>query len=148
VLNGEQSSAKSTLARILRLMIDPQACPALALPNSTENLMATAVNGWLLVYENISAIAHWLSDCVCQLAFGGGFASRTLFTNDERSVIYAQRPMICAIGRSSCTYPQSRANAVGPRGRFGRHFAPTIRGSWAAWSTRSSADCASCRRSI
>ena len=56
--------------------------------------MATAVNGWLLVYENISAIADWLSDCICQLAFGGGFASRTLFTNDERSVIYAQRPVI------------------------------------------------------
>ena len=94
VLNGEQASGKSTLARILRLLIDPQTCPVLALPSSTENLMATAVNGWLLVYENISAIPDWLSDCVCQLAFGGGFASRTLFTNDERSVIYAQRPVI------------------------------------------------------
>ena len=94
VLNGEQASGKSTLARILRLLIDPQACPVLALPSSTENLMATAVNGWLLVYENISTIPDWLSDCVCQLAFGGGFASRTLFTNDERSVIYAQRPVI------------------------------------------------------
>jgi hypothetical protein len=56
--------------------------------------MATAVNGWLLVYENISAIAGALSDCICQLAFGGGFASRTLFTNDERTVIYAQRPVV------------------------------------------------------
>jgi hypothetical protein len=94
VLNGEQSSGKSTLARILRLLIDPQACPALALPKSTRDLMATALNGWLLVYENISAIAGALSDCICQLAFGGGFASRALFTNDERSVIYAQRPVI------------------------------------------------------
>ena len=85
---------KSTLARILRFLIDPQTSPVLALPSSTENLMATAVNGWLLAYENISAIPDWLSDCVCQLAFGGGFASRTLFTNDERSVIYAQRPVI------------------------------------------------------
>ncbi len=32
VLNGEQSSGKSTLARILRLLIDPQTCPVLALP--------------------------------------------------------------------------------------------------------------------
>jgi energy-coupling factor transporter ATP-binding protein EcfA2 len=94
VLNGEQASGKSTLARILRLLIDPQAGPALALPKSTRDLMATALNCWLLVYENISTIADWLSDCVCQLAFGGGFASRTLFTNDERTVIYAQRPVI------------------------------------------------------
>ena len=94
VLNGEQASGKSTLARILRLLIDPQACPSLALPNSTHDLMATAVNGWLMVYENITAIPGWLSDCVCQLAFGGGYASRTLFTDSERSVIFAQRPVI------------------------------------------------------
>ena len=94
VLNGEQASGKSTLARILRMLIDPQTCPVLALPKSTHDLMATALNGWLLVYENISAIPGWLSDCVCQLAFGGGYASRELFTNDERSVIYAQRPVI------------------------------------------------------
>ncbi len=43
VLNGEQSSGKSTLARILRLLIDPQASPVLALPGSTHDLMATAV---------------------------------------------------------------------------------------------------------
>jgi hypothetical protein len=94
VLNGEQSSGKSTLARILRLLIDPHTSPVLALPSSAENLMATALNGWLLAYENISTIPGWLSDCICQLAFGGGFASRALFTNDERSDIYAQRPVI------------------------------------------------------
>jgi hypothetical protein len=93
-LNGEQASGKSTLARIVRALIDPQACPVLALPSSTHDLMATALSGWLLVYENISTIPGWLSDGICQLAFGGGFASRTLFTNDERSVIYAQRPVI------------------------------------------------------
>jgi hypothetical protein len=47
-----------------------------------------------MVYENITTIPGWLSDCVCQLAFGGGYASRTLFTNGERSVIFAQRPVI------------------------------------------------------
>jgi hypothetical protein len=94
VLNGEQASGKSTLARILRMLIDPQASPVLALPGSTHDLMVTAANGWLLIYENISAIPTWLSDAVCQLAFGGGFASRELFTSDERSVVYAQRPVI------------------------------------------------------
>jgi hypothetical protein len=29
-----------------------------------------------------------------RFAFGGGYASRALFTNDERSVIFAQRPVI------------------------------------------------------
>ena len=71
VLNGEQSSGKSTLVKILRLLIDPQACPVLALPKSTQDLMATAVNGWLLVYENISTIAGWLSDCLASSRSAG-----------------------------------------------------------------------------
>ena len=160
VLNGEQASGKSTLARILRLLIDPQTCPVLALPKSTHDLMATAVNGWLLVYENISTIAGWLSDCICQLAFGGGFASRTLFTNDERSVIFAQRPVILVgiddfvlrgdlrdrsvflhLPAIPARPPTNRAE------RSGRRFARIIRGFWVACSTRSPAACASCRRS-
>ena len=94
VLNGQYGSGKSSLAKILRLLVDPQDGPALLLPESTRDMMATAVNGWLLVYENISVIPRRLSDGLCQLAFGGGFASRALYTNDERSVMYAQRPAI------------------------------------------------------
>ncbi len=94
VLHGEQGTAKTTLARILRLLIDPQDCPLLAAPNSTRDLMATAVNGWLLTYDNLGGISNWLSDSFCRLVSGGGFAARTLFSNDERSVIHAQRPMI------------------------------------------------------
>ena len=40
-LHGEQGSAKSTLARILRLLVDPQACPLLVEPASTRDLMVT-----------------------------------------------------------------------------------------------------------
>jgi hypothetical protein len=93
-LHGEQGSAKSTLARVIRLLIDPQACPLLAQPKSTRDLMATALNGWLLAYDNISAVPDWLSDSLCRLVFGGGFAARALFSNDDRSVIHAQRPVI------------------------------------------------------
>jgi hypothetical protein len=93
VLYGEQGSAKTTLARILRLLVDPQSCAVLATPNTTRDLMVTAVNGWLLAYDNISAI-DGLSDSFCRLVSGGGVATRALFSNTERSVIYAQRPII------------------------------------------------------
>ncbi len=56
--------------------------------------MATAINGWLLAYNNISVIPDWLSESLCRLVFGGGFAARTLFSNDERSIIHAQRLVI------------------------------------------------------
>ena len=56
--------------------------------------MATAVNGWLLAYDNISDIPRWLSDALCQLVFGGAVSGRAFFTNDDRSFIYAQRPVL------------------------------------------------------
>ena len=70
--------------------------------------MATAVNGWLLAYDNISTIRRWMSDTLCQLVFGAGFAGRALFTNDERTVIYAQRPVFLS--------------GIGPRGRSASFF--------------------------
>jgi len=94
VLHGEQGSAKSMLARILRLLIDPQARPFLAEPKSARDMMVAAVNGWLLAYDNISMIPGWLSDSFSRLVFGRGFAARAVFSNDERRVIHAQRPVI------------------------------------------------------
>ena len=76
VLNGEQGSSKTTLAKICRYLIDPQTAPLLAEPHSTRDLMVTALNGWLLAYDNISTLPGWLSDGFCRLASGGGFAAR------------------------------------------------------------------------
>ena len=93
-VHGEQGSAKSTLAKIARLLIDPRASPVVAEPRSTRDPMVTAANGLLMVYDNISAIPTWLSDSLRRLATGGGFADRALYSNDERKVIQAQRPVI------------------------------------------------------
>jgi hypothetical protein len=94
VVHGEQGSAKSTLARVVRSLIDPQASPVLAQPRSTRDLMVTAANGWLMAYDNISVIPTWLSDSLCRLSTGGGFAGRALWSNDERNVIHAVRPVV------------------------------------------------------
>jgi hypothetical protein len=94
VIHGEQGSAKSTLARMIRLLIDPQSAPLLAEPRSTRDLMVTAVNCWLLAFDNVSVLPIWLADSLCRLSSGGGFASRALFSDDEHSVIHAQRPVI------------------------------------------------------
>jgi len=94
VLYGEPESAKSTLAKILRLLIDPQAFPFLAEPKNSRDMMVAAANGWLLAYDNISVIPGWLSDSLCRLVFGAGFGTRALFSNDEGRVIHAQRPVI------------------------------------------------------
>ncbi|MFI5455552.1 MAG: hypothetical protein ACHRXM_08880 [Isosphaerales bacterium] len=93
-LYGEQGSTKTTLAKVVRLLIDPQATPMFAQPQNTRDLMATAVNGWVLAYDNISAMPDWLSDGLCILSTAGGYAGHASFTHGERRVIHAQRPVI------------------------------------------------------
>ena len=79
---------------VVRQLIDPQTAPHLAESRSTGDLMITAVNGWVLAFDNLSTLPNWLSDSLCRLASGSGFATRALYSNEERNVIYAQRPII------------------------------------------------------
>ena len=73
-IHGEHGTGKTMLAKIVRRLIDPQHVPVLAAPNSTRDLIVTALNGWLVIYDNISGVREWFSDGLCRLATGGGFA--------------------------------------------------------------------------
>jgi hypothetical protein len=92
VLIGQEGSAKSTLAKISRSLVDPSAAPLRSAPRDIRDLMVSACNNWLLNYENISSLPQWLSDAFCQLATGSGFATRTLYENDEETIFNARRP--------------------------------------------------------
>jgi hypothetical protein len=56
--------------------------------------MIAATNSWCMALDNISHLPAWLSDAVCRLSTGGGFATRTLYENDEETIFDAQRPII------------------------------------------------------
>jgi hypothetical protein len=75
-LFGEHGTAKSTAAKILRALIDPNTAPLRALPREDRDLFIAAINGRVLVFDNISFLADWISDTLCRLATGGGFATR------------------------------------------------------------------------
>ncbi len=93
-LYGQSGSAKSTLARIVRRLTDPQAGPLLNPPRNARDLMVSAVNGWVLAYDNMSVIPQWMSDALCMLATGGAMTGVTSFTRAERSIIHVQRPAL------------------------------------------------------
>lgn len=93
-LHGEQGSAKSTTARLIRELIDPSTAPLRAAPSGVRDLMIAANGGWVLSYDNLSHIPQWLSDALCRLSTGGGFATRELYTNDEERIFEAQRPVM------------------------------------------------------
>jgi hypothetical protein len=94
VIAGEQGSAKSTLARICRLLVDPHSAPIRSEPNDNRDLMVAALHGWVQAYDNLSAMPDWLSNGLCRLATGGGISTRGLFTNHDEVVWSAHRPVI------------------------------------------------------
>jgi putative DNA primase/helicase len=94
VLNGEQGSAKSTTTRVLRALIDPNAAPIRSASRDERDLSVAADNNWTIVLDNLSGLPGWLSDALCRIATGGGFATRELHTNREEIVINAMSPII------------------------------------------------------
>jgi len=94
LIDGEQGSAKSTTSRMICGLIDPRKPVYRRPPKSERDLMIGAANGWLIAYDNLSGIEPWLSDAICMLATGGGFASRELFKDGDEKIFDATRPVL------------------------------------------------------
>jgi len=94
VLSGEQGSAKSTFSSMLRSLLDPNTAPLRALPREDRDLFIAANNGHVLAFDNVSGLPAWISDTLCRLATGGGFAVRQLYSDQDEVLFDAARPVI------------------------------------------------------
>ena len=95
VLNvlGEQGSAKSTLLRVLRALIDPNKAPIRTMPRDERDLMIATSNSWCQAFDNLSQLHDWQSDALCRISTGGGLSVRELFTDQDEMIFDAQRPL-------------------------------------------------------
>jgi hypothetical protein len=92
---GEHGSAKSTLGKLLRALVDPRSAGGLrAPPRDTRDLAVAAEHSWVLAYDNLSHVPEWLSDALCRLSTGGGFAVRQLYTDEGEMLFEALRPIV------------------------------------------------------
>jgi hypothetical protein len=93
-VSGEQGSCKSTLCRIARGLVDPNEALLRRLPKDERDLGVAGANNWLLGFDNVSGIPAQISDALCCIATGGGFGGRTLYTDDEQTIINVLRPVL------------------------------------------------------
>ncbi len=91
---GEQGSAKSTGQKVIKAITDPSTAPLRSLPKEVRDLAITSMHAHVLAYDNLSVIPSCMSDAFCRQATGSGFATRTLYSDDEETIINTRRPIM------------------------------------------------------
>ena len=94
MLIGQQGSAKSSLTRLIRRLIDPCEAAVRSMPTTDQNLVIAALNNRVMAYDNLSGLNAQQADALCRLATGGSFGTRRLYTDSDEAVITAARPVI------------------------------------------------------
>jgi len=90
VLHGPQGSAKTTLFRMLRRLVDPSALEVLSFPRTNTELVQQLSHHWVPYYDNITSLPVRVSDALCRTVTGEGSSKRELYSDDE-DVIYEFR---------------------------------------------------------
>ena len=93
-LSGEHGSAKSTFAKVVRALVDPDCLAIRRPPHDERDLFIAAGNSHVLAFDNVSDIQPWLSDALCTLSTDGAFGTRKLWTDDEEQLFKAKRPIV------------------------------------------------------
>ena len=123
LLIAEQGAAKSTLLRVLRRLLDPNALPIRALPKEPRDFAIACENNWLVFFDNVSRLPQWLSDLMCSAATGGGFGVREHYEGRTEEIFDYTRPQGFSAIRECANSPdiQDRGVALNlpaiPRGK-------------------------------
>ena len=97
VLHGIQGSAKTTLLKIIKSLLDPSIVPV---RGGVRDLTEFALAAWqnrVLYFDNLTSMPLWLSDALCRTVSGEGWSKRTLYT-DEDSTVFEYRRVVGIAG--------------------------------------------------
>lgn len=94
VLMGEQGTAKSTLSKVIRALVDPRELEIQSLSKTEQDLAIAAKNAHLLAFDNLSNVPSNISDALCRLSTGGGLSTRRLYTNADEETFSGTRPFL------------------------------------------------------
>jgi hypothetical protein len=94
ILLGGHGTAKTTTLEMLRELVDPAVVLHEHSYEKVRDVYIECVACWAFALDNLTSLPDWFSDTICRLSTGGGFKTRTLFTDRDQEVFKAQRPVI------------------------------------------------------
>lgn len=97
VLFGEKGAAKSTTMRMVKKIVDPAKQDLLSMPNSKQDLAITISNNYMPCFDNLDTLSPEKSDLLCMASTGGAFTKRTLYSDNDETILQFKR-CICLNG--------------------------------------------------
>ena len=91
VLHGAQGASKTTVLRLLKMLIDPSVLKTLSAPDGQREFVQMASHHVFFFLDNLSSLPGWLSDSLARASTGDGFSKRELFSDDDDIIYSFQR---------------------------------------------------------
>ena len=109
---GEEGSAKSTLTKIVRLLVDPAEVPATTLSVSVEDLFVKVHSAQMLAFDNVSDIPLKVSVALSQIVSGSGLERRKRYTDSELFSVGGMRSIVMNGLANPITQPDLAERAI------------------------------------
>lgn len=94
VTTGREGSAKSTFMKIIKRLVDPGSPQTRTPTNDLKDLFIGANNALVYSLDNVSFFNQEMSDALCSLATGGGYARKMNYTDDEETIFDIRRVIL------------------------------------------------------
>lgn len=87
IISSGQGSGKSTLTKLIQLLIDPSLAEKTLLPSSIEELKNHLATNLLVAFDNTKKLSDDFSDVICAATTGTTFTKRKLFTDIDMMIL-------------------------------------------------------------
>ncbi|GJM43209.1 MAG: hypothetical protein DHS20C21_00510 [Gemmatimonadota bacterium] len=91
VVHGIQGSAKSTLFRVTKRLVDPSGVEVRRTAKDATELAQILFQNRVVVFDNMTSLPVWMSDALCGAITGDGWSKRALFTDEDTICFEYQR---------------------------------------------------------
>jgi energy-coupling factor transporter ATP-binding protein EcfA2 len=87
VITGDPGAGKSTLAKLLKTLLDNEIATVSTRPSKIEDLWVQALCSHILSYDNMRNVWDGLSDAMCALTTNAAQIRRSLYTNSSLNIL-------------------------------------------------------------
>ncbi|HOW60175.1 MAG: toprim domain-containing protein [Candidatus Moraniibacteriota bacterium] len=87
---GAQGSAKSTLFKLIKKLVDPSLIEVSSFPQGEDSFVLKLSHHWCILFDNVSFLSDQTSDLLCKAVTGAAFSKRELYS-DDNDVIHTFR---------------------------------------------------------